>query len=88
MSSKSDVMEIVTYVAFALIMLTLWWLADYIKAFQPVANEVVAKNTTTDEIVTNTETNIVTETEVYKMVCTVDGEGYCKEYSVRRVNRE
>ena len=55
-------------------------------------NEVVAKNTTTDEIVTNTETNtetnIVTETEVYKMVCTVDGEGYCKEYSVRRVNRE
>lgn len=51
-------------------------------------NGVVAKNTTTDEIVTNTETNIVTETEVYKMVCTVDGEGYCKEYSVRRVNRE
>lgn len=51
-------------------------------------NGVVAKNTTTDEIVTNTETNIVTETEVYKMVCTVDGEGYCKEYSVRRLNRE
>ena len=55
-------------------------------------NGVVAKNTTTDEMVTNmvtnTETNIVTETEVYKVVCTVDGEGYCKEYSVRRVIRE
>lgn len=51
-------------------------------------NGVVAKNTTTDEIVTNTETNIVTETEVYKMVCTVDGEGYCKEYSVRRITKE
>ena len=38
--------------------------------------------------VANTETNIVTETEVYKMVCTVDGEGYCKEYSVRKINRE
>lgn len=48
---------------------------------QPVANEVANK-------VTNTETNIVTETEVYKMVCTVDGEGYCKEYSVRRITKE
>ena len=31
---------------------------------------------------------VVTETEAYKVVCTSDGEGYCKEYSVRRVNRE
>ena len=51
-------------------------------------NGVVAKNTTTDEIVTNTVTNMVTETEVYKVVCTSDGEGYCKEYSVRKITRE
>ena len=44
---------------------------------QPVANKV-----------TNTVSNIVTETEVYKMACTVDGESYCKEYSVRRITRE
>lgn len=48
---------------------------------QPVANEVANK-------VTNTVSNIVTETEVYKMACTVDGESYCKEYSVRKINRE
>ena len=48
---------------------------------QPVANEVA--NT-----VTETVTNTVTETEVYKVVCTVDGEGYCKEYSVRRITKE
>ena len=46
-----------------------------------VANEVANK-------VTNTVTNMVTETEVYKVVCTSDGEGYCKEYSVRKINRE
>ena len=51
--------------------------ADRAKDFKPVANEVA-----------NTVTNTVTETEVYKVVCTVDGEGYCKEYSVRRINRE
>ena len=49
--------------------------ADHAKDFKPVANEVANKP-------------VVTETEVYKMVCTVDGEGYCKEYSVRRINRE
>ena len=51
--------------------------ADRAKDFKPVANEVA-----------NTVTNTVTETEVYKVVCTVDGEGYCKEYSVRKINRE
>ena len=53
--------------------------ADRAKVFQPVANEVA-----------NTVANrpVVTETEVYKMVCTVDGEGYCKEYSVRRITKE
>lgn len=48
---------------------------------QPVANEVANK-------VTNTVSNIVTETEVYKMACTVDGESYCKEYSVRKITKE
>ena len=52
---------------------------------QPVANEVANKVTNT---VSNTVSNIVTETEVYKMACTVDGESYCKEYSVRKINRE
>ena len=49
--------------------------ADRAKVFQPAANEVAKKP-------------VVTETEVYKMVCTVDGEGYCKEYSVRRITKE
>ena len=49
--------------------------ADRAKDFKPVANEVANKP-------------VVTETEVYKMVCTVDGEGYCKEYSVRKITKE
>ena len=49
--------------------------ADHAKDFKPVANEVANRP-------------VVTETEVYKMVCTVDGEGYCKEYSVRRITKE
>ena len=49
--------------------------ADRAKDFKPVANEVANRP-------------VVTETEVYKMVCTVDGEGYCKEYSVRRITKE
>ena len=49
--------------------------ADRAKVLQPAAKEAATRP-------------VVTETEVYKMVCTVDGEGYCKEYSVRRINRE
>lgn len=48
---------------------------------QPVANEVANK-------VTNTETNIVTETEVYKVVCVDSADTFCKEYSVRRIVKE
>lgn len=86
MSIKSNVVDAVIYMACSvplviLIVLMLWFLADHAKVYQPVANEVA--NKVTDEV-----TNIVTETEVYKIVCTVDGEGYCKEYSVRRINRE
>ena len=46
-----------------------------------VANEVANK-------VTNTVPNTVTETEVYKVVCTEAADTFCKEYSVRRINRE
>ncbi len=48
---------------------------------QPVADKVA------NGVVNNTA-NVVTETEVYKVVCVADGEGYCKEYSVRRITRE
>lgn len=93
MNIKSNVVDAVVYmVCFVplgiLIVLMMWWLADNAKVFQPVANEVAAENATTDEIVVNNTANVVTETEVYKMVCTSDGEGYCKEYSVRRINKE
>ena len=46
-----------------------------------VANEVANK-------VTNTVPNMVTETEVYKIVCVAPADGYCKDYSVRRITKE
>lgn len=74
----------------ALIALMLWWVVDNAKAFQSdtVANKVTNKvtNTVTNEAVNNT--TIATETEVYKIVCVESADGYCKEYSVRKVNRE
>lgn len=82
MSSKLDTLDAVIYGAGLLLFIGL--MASVILSVidnQTVANGVA--NKVTDEV-----TNTVTETEVYKMVCTVDGEGYCKEYSVRRVNRE
>ena len=82
MSSKLDTLDAVIYGAGLLLFIGL--MASVICSVldnQTVANEVANK-------VTNTETNTVTETEVYKMVCTVDGEGYCKEYSVRRITKE
>lgn len=46
---------------------------------QPVANGVV----------NNTANSVTTiETEVYRVVCVEEKTGYCKEYSVRRINRE
>ena len=53
--------------------------ADRAKDFKPVANEVA-------DTVANKP--VVTETEIYRVVCTSDGEGYCKEYSVRRITKE
>ena len=82
MSSKLDTLDMVIYGAGLLLFIGL--MASVICSVldnQTVANGVA--NKVTDEV-----TNMVTETEVYKMVCTVDGEGYCKEYSVRRITKE
>lgn len=84
MNFKSNVVDAVLYLTCSLpivilIVLMLWVLSNKAKVSQPVADTVANE-------VTNKP--VVTETEVYKMVCTVDGEGYCKEYSVRKINRE
>ena len=82
MSSKLNTLDAVIYGAGLLLFIGL--MASVICSVldnQTVANGVANK-------VTNTVPNIVTVTEVYKMVCTVDGEGYCKEYSVRKITRE
>ena len=50
---------------------------------QPVANEVA------NEVVNNTANSVTTiETEVYRVVCVESADGYCKEYSVRRITKE
>lgn len=82
MSSKLDTLDAVIYGAGLLLFIGL--MASVILSVidnPPVANEVA--NT-----VTNTVTNIVTETEVYKVVCTESADTFCKEYSVRKINRE
>ena len=53
--------------------------ADRAKVFQPVADTVA------NEVANRP---VVTETEVYKIVCVESAETFCKEYSVRRLNRE
>lgn len=48
-----------------------------------VANEVA------NEVANNVANRVTTiETEVYRVVCVESADGYCKEYSVRRINRE
>lgn len=99
MSSKLDTLDAVIYGAGLLLFIGL--MASVILSVidnppvangvaNEVANGVVAKNTTTDEIVVNNTANRVTtiETEVYRVVCVAPADGYCKEYSVRRINRE
>ena len=49
--------------------------ADRAKDFKPVAKGVANKP-------------VVTETEVYKIVCVESAETFCKEYSVRRITKE
>ena len=79
MSIKSNVVDAVLYLACSLPIVIpivlLWRMADNAKVFQPAANEVANKPVTT-------------ETEVYKVVCTSEAETFCKEYSVRRINKE
>lgn len=81
---RSFVVEAGVYIAcflplVILIVLMLWVLSDNAKVSQPVADTVA------NEVANKP---VVTETEVYKVVCTSDGEGYCKEYSVRRITKE
>lgn len=90
MDFRSAVMEMVIYVACFLpigivIVLTMWWLSDNAKVYQPVANEVA--NGVANEIVVNSAV-ITTETGVYKIVCVAPADTFCKEYSVRKINRE
>lgn len=84
MSSKLDTLDAVIYGAGLLLFIGL--MASVILSVidnPPVANEVangVANN------VANSVTTI--ETEVYRVVCVESADGYCKEYSVRKINRE
>ena len=95
MNSKLDTLDAVIYGAGLLLFIGL--MASVILSVidnPPVANEVangvVAKNTTTDEIVVNNIANSVTtiETEVYRVVCVEPADTFCKEYSVRRIVKE
>lgn len=50
-------------------------------------HESAVKNTA-DEMVVNNTADVVTETEIYKIVCVAPADTFCKEYSVRRINKE
>ena len=84
MSIKSNVVDTLLYMACSvplviLIVLMLWWLPDHAKVYQPVANGVA------NEVANKP---VVTETEVYKVICTEAADTFCKEYSVRRITKE
>lgn len=82
MSSKLNTLDAVIYGAGLLLFIGLMTsVICSVLDNQTVANEVANK-------VTNTETNIVTETEVYKVVCVAPADTFCKEYSVRRITKE
>lgn len=84
MSSKLDTLDAVIYGAGLLLFIGL--MASVILSVidnQPVANEVA------NGVVNNVANSVTTiETEVYRVVCVESADGYCKEYSVRRVIRE
>lgn len=88
MHIKSNVADAVIYAACAtpivvVIVLMLWLLAGKAKVFQPVANEVA------NGVVNNVANSVTTiETEVYRVVCVESADGYCKDYSVRRITKE
>lgn len=75
MSYKLDTLDAVIFLFIGLMASVILSVIDN----PPVANEVA-----------NTVANrpVVTETEVYKIVCVESAETFCKEYSVRRLNRE
>ena len=80
MSSKLDTLDAVIYGAGLLLFIGL--MVSVILSVidnQPVANGVV----------NNTANSVTTiETEVYRVVCVESADTFCKEYSVRRINRE
>ena len=84
MSSKLDTLDAVIYGAGLLLFIGL--MASVILSVidnPPVANEVA------NGVVNNTANRVTTiETEVYRVVCVESADGYCKEYSVRKITRE
>ena len=84
MSSKLDTLDAVIYGAGLLLFIGL--MASVILSVidnQPVANEVA------NEVANNVANRVTTiETEVYRVVCVESADGYCKEYSVRRITKE
>lgn len=84
MSSKLDTLDAVIYGAGLLLFIGL--MASVILSVidnPPVANEVA------NGVANNTANSVTTiETEVYRVVCVESADGYCKEYSVRRITKE
>ena len=83
MNIKSNVVDAMLYLACSLpiviLIVLLWRMADNAKVFQPVADTVA------NEVANKP---VVTETEVYRVVCVKAETGYCAEYSVRRIVKE
>lgn len=75
MSYKLDTLDAVIFLFIGLMASVILSVIDN----PPVANEVV----------NNTANSVPTiETEVYRVVCVESADGYCKEYSVRRITKE
>lgn len=84
MSSKLDTLDAVIYGAGLLLFIGLM-MSVILSVIDnpPVANEVA------NGVVNNTANSVTTiETEVYRVVCVESADGYCKEYSVRRITKE
>lgn len=83
MSSKLDTLDMVIYGAGLLL-----FIGSIAGMFleEVSAEHHTVTNTVTDKVIDNSA--IVTETEVYKIVCVQISANYCKEYSVRRIVKE
>ena len=80
MSSKLDTLGAVIYGAGLLL---------FIGLMTSVICSVLDNQTVANEVVNNTANSVTTiETEVYRVVCVEPADGYCKEYSVRRITKE